>query len=444
MSILIHILLAIIWIIISTSRWKLHPLIALVVASVWVGLAAGIEFLDTLEEFSRGFGGLIGQIGLIIILGSIFGILLERSRAAVGLAQALWRGIGRKFPAFSTGMMGAVVGIPVFCDSGFILLNPIGKNLSKTSGISPWTFSLSLAGGLYLSHILIPPTPGPLAVSGIFGMESHLGKVLLLGILLSFPVLIITALWANRFSKKYPENHQETLSETTEQESIEIPSTFWSAMVLALPLVLITLGNLSPFFSNPLMVQGLKIAGNPLVAISSGLALGFFKLPEPVSGRSLLSEAFIDGIKVAGPILVLTGAGAGFGAVLKQTGLEQLLAGFDLGTGSLFIWLLMAFGIAAFLKTAQGSSTSAMVIAASLFVGIIPSEFLENPWQLTLCMSAIGAGAMTVSHANDSYFWIVKEFTGLTVGEALKSYTLLTAWMGITTLGLLLMISFFL
>ena len=143
---LIHILGAIFWIIIGTSKFRLHPLICLFTASIWVGIAGGFGFIEAMEEFISGFGGLIGQIGLIIILGCILGVVLEKSNAAFVLANSIWHYLGKKIPALSTSFMGYVVGIPVFCDSGFILLNPIGKNLAKTSGISPVTFRLSLDG----------------------------------------------------------------------------------------------------------------------------------------------------------------------------------------------------------------------------------------------------------------------------------------------------------
>src|SRR5690554_6558093 len=173
-------------------------------ASIWVGLATGLGFIEALAEFTQGFGALIGQIGLIIILGSVMGVLLEKSNAALVLAKMIWQYLGKTIPALSTTFMGFVVGIPVFCDSGFILLNPIGKNLAKTSGKSPFTFSLSLAGGLYLSHILIPPTPGPLAVAGILHLEQHLGLILIIGLVISLPVFIVIVLWANRFKKQFP------------------------------------------------------------------------------------------------------------------------------------------------------------------------------------------------------------------------------------------------
>jgi len=310
-ALLIHIVAAILWIVIGTSRLKINPLICLVTASIWVGLAAGLDFLEALGEFSKGFGTLIGQIGLIIILGCVLGVVLERSRAAFVLAQVIWQYLGRKIPALSTALMGYLVGIPVFCDSGFILLNPIGKNLAKTSGISPLTFSLSLAGGLYLSHILIPPTPGPLAVAGIFKMEQHLGLILLIGLLVSFPVFFVVAWWANRFKGQFP-------SEASKEEEITVkegksPSALIPALVILLPLILITLGNLTRFVDQPQVVQLLQILGNPVVAISIGLSIGLLFLKDWQTGDYLAGTAFKSGIESAGPILILTGAGAGFG-----------------------------------------------------------------------------------------------------------------------------------
>ncbi|WP_194776035.1 GntP family permease [Pararhodonellum marinum] len=439
---LLHIIGAIIWIILGTSKLKLHPLICLVTASIWVGMAAGFDFLGALEAFAVGFGALIGQIGLIIILGSVFGVLLEKSRAAVSIAEALWQGIGKKIPALSTTFMGVVVGIPVFCDSGFILLNPIGKNLAKTSGYSPLTFALSLAGGLYLAHILIPPTPGPLAVTGIFGMEKQLGLVLVVGILVSIPVMLVAAWWAMRFKHIFPESKvvREPIPEP-ETLALAKPSAFASATVIALPLLLITLGNLTDFLTSEILIQLFLILGNPIVAIATGLTLGFMVLKDPSSKNPLMGLSFRQGIEIAGPILILTGAGAGFGAILKQSGLEQLFENLDLHSASYATWILLAYGLTAFLKTAQGSSTSAMIISASIVLSILPVAFQDQAFGTVLIISSIGAGAMTISHANDSYFWIVKEFTGLTVKEALKSYSLLTGLMGITALVTVLVLS---
>src|SRR5690606_6852373 len=231
--------------------------------------AAGLKFLEALNEFASGFGSLIGQIGLIIIFGCVLGVVLEKSRAAFILAQVIWQNLGNKIPALSTTLMGYLVGIPVFCDSGFILLNPIGKNLARTSGISPLTFSLSLAGGLYLSHILIPPTPGPLAVAGIFKMDQHLGLILLMGGIISIPVFCVTTWWANRFKYQFPK--ETKIEEEAPLEHGKMPSALIPALVILLPLALITLGNLTHLLEQAQVIDLMQILGNPVVAISIGL-----------------------------------------------------------------------------------------------------------------------------------------------------------------------------
>lgn len=436
---LIHIIAAILWIIVGTSRLKINPLICLATASIWVGMAAGLKFLEALNEFASGFGSLIGQIGLIIILGCVLGVVLEKSRAAFVLAQVIWQNLGKKIPAFSTTFMGYLVGIPVFCDSGFILLNPIGKNLARTSGISPLTFSLSLAGGLYLSHILIPPTPGPLAVAGIFQMDQHLGLILLMGGIISIPVFFVTIWWANRFKYQFPK--ETKIEKEVPLEHGKLPSALIPALVILLPLALITLGNLTRLLEQAQVIHLMQILGNPVVAVSIGLFIGLLFLKDFKSGERMTGEAFKSGIESAGPILVLTGAGAGFGTILRQANLEEMFQGLGANddTGGIF-WILLAFGLAAFLKTAQGSSTSAMIIGASIVLSILPVALLENKIYTVLVISSIGTGAMAISHANDSYFWIIKEFTGLTVKEALKSFSLLSGLMAVTALVTILLI----
>ncbi len=432
------ILLAVFWIILATSRFKIHPLIVLFSASLFVGIGSGAGLLQSLEVFTLGFGGLMGQVGLVIVLGSVFGMLLDKSRAAISIANVLWAGFGKRFPALSTTFLGSVVGVPVFCDAGFILLNPVGQNLARTSGISPLLFSISLAGGLYATHILIPPTPGPMAVAGIFGIGASLGTVLWVGLAVLFPVILVTSLWASRLKFTSKVNSREA---AVACEPISLAPTFWSFAVLIIPLALIGIGNLESFFESEFMINSLKIIGNPIIAIALGMGVGFWKLKNPVDGKGLMKYAFEKGISVAGPILVLTGAGAGFGAVLKQMNLEQLVqaSGFSSNNGT--IWILIAFFLAAFLKTAQGSSTSAMVIAASIFLSLIPEVLMASTTQMALFTAAIGAGAMVVSHANDSYFWIVKEFSDLTVEAALKYYTSLTAIMGCVALLMILILS---
>jgi gluconate:H+ symporter, GntP family len=437
---ILHIILAVFWIIVSTSKLKVHPLIALFSASLWVGLAAGLDVLSVIDTFSKGFGGLIGQIGLIIILGSVFGYFLEKSNAAFHIAHLIWRSFGKTFPTLSTTLMGFFVGIPVFCDSGFILLNPIGQQMAKASCVSPISFSLSLAGGLFVSHILIPPTPGPLAVIGIFQIEQHLAYVLMYGILVAIPIIAFITFWSKKISFV-----KESVSKEVNFNLGETPLTLspknWPILILMVPLLFIGIGNLAQMVENEQIREILKIMGNPIIAISAGLVLGFLSMKKAGNNEHLFSQSFIKGIEIAGPILVLTGAGAGFGQILKQAPLERYFEHWQLSPEQPQIWLIISFALAAFFKTAQGSSTSAMIISASMVFSLLPEPLQTNPSFTALCVTAIGSGAMFVSHTNDSYFWIVKEFSELSISKALKSFSLMTALMGIVGILTVLLIS---
>ncbi|MGY6558885.1 MAG: GntP family permease [Nitritalea sp.] len=440
--ILLHLLIAVFWIIGATAYWKIHPLPALLAASLYVGWSTGFSLLETLSLFGTGFGQLIGQIGLMLIAGCILGYLLEKSGAATRIAYSLLMGIGKRFPAWSTAAMGTLVGVPVFCDSGFILLQPLSKHLAKLTRMAAITFSLCLASGLYLAHILLPPTPGPLALAGIFTIENQLGLLLFLGLLLLLPTLSVSVLWALRF-KNSPIDHADIdAADVALPEKVApkpLPTLFWSAAALGLPLLCIALGNMHHQLTEGPARELLHVLGQPLIAMSLGIGLGAWRLKGP-GKKNLLPQALEEGIRIAGPILILTGAGAGFGALLQKIGLQDLLAQLDWEVTSIYCWLLIAFGLSAFLKTAQGSSTSAMVIGGSLLVSILPLE-MQSPLQASLFVLAIGAGAMCISHANDSYFWIVKSLTGMDMRQALLRYSLMTLLLGLSCLASLLVLT---
>src|SRR5690606_736471 len=253
-------------------------------------------------------------------------------------------------------------------------------------------------------------------------------------------VFFVITWWANRFKNQFTVNHDKA-EDTASYNERKLPSAGIPALVILLPLVLITLGNLTQFVSQAQIVSLIQILGNPVVAISIGVMIGLLFLKDWDSGQGMMETAFRSGIASAGPILILTGAGAGFGAILRQANLEQMFTnlGATEDAGGVF-WILLAFGLTAFLKTAQGSSTSAMIIGASIVLSVVPAALLVSDIYTVLIMASVGAGATAVSHANDSYFWIVKEFTGLTVKEALKSFSLLSGLMAATTLVTILLI----
>jgi GntP family gluconate:H+ symporter len=429
-ALLVVIFLSIVFVIVAAVIWKLHPFINLMLASVGVGLASWMPLPELLAAINQGFGSIMAHIGLIVVLGSILGVFLEKSGAALRLAELILSLTGKRRPALALSMIGGTVGIPVFCDSGFILLSGLNKALARRSGQPQATLSLSLAAGLYTTHTIVPPTPGPIAAAGNLGAGDYLGVVMLLGLVVALPVLLVSYLWAARAGR------QIVLEAELEAEASppEMPSAWWSVLPIALPVALIALASVSSFLEwEGRVVEVLRFIGHPLLALFIGVLLALPLLPR--RDGAVFSEWVGQGIRLAGPILVITGAGGAFGSVLKATPLagevEQWIGNGGFSGG----WfLVVAFGIAALFKTAQGSSTSALVITSSMLAPLLPVLGITAPVEMALVVLAIGGGAMTVSHANDSFFWVVTQFSGLPLRDAYRSFTVMTALQGLTVL----------
>ncbi|MCP9237091.1 GntP family permease [Lewinella sp. JB7] len=422
-SLLFAILLAIVFIIVASARWGWHPFFCLLLATLGLGLGIGLPPTGVLDRIREGFGGLLASVGLLIVLGSIIGVALERSGAAHRIADLLL-GSGSR-PGLRLATLGAVVSVPVFCDSGYIILAGLLPALAARSGKPVAVLALSLAGGLYLTHTLMPPTPGPLAAAANLGADGALGTIMLLAAIVCLPTLLVIWQGAARLGATV-----EAVPPVSEREapSDRLPSASASLLPLLLPVLLIALGSLLRMVTDgdyPLLF----FLFDPTVALLLGCGLA---LRLPHTDRRL--DWIADALSLAGPILIITGLGGAFGAVLKASTLATDIASWMEGeavSGSAL--LLLGFGIAALLKTAQGSSTGALVIASSVLFPLLPLAGFANDLELALMTLAIGAGAMTVSHANDSYFWVVTRFAGIEVGDAYRSYTVLTGVMGVTS-----------
>ena len=377
---------------------------------------------------SEGFGGLLASVGLLIVLGSIIGVALERSGAAGRIAGLILGDGGR--PALRLFVLGAVISIPVFCDSGFIILAGLLPALAARSGNRLAPLALSLAGGLYLTHTLIPPTPGPLAAAANLGAEGFVGTQMLVGALVSIPVLLVgwrAALYLGRSVEANPP--------APDLETDSPPPGLWlSLLPLLIPILLIGTGSALS------LVADIDFwPGNPVIALLLG-CIPALLLPARVSRTDWIKDA----LTLAGPILIITGLGGAFGAILKASTLADDVAGW-VGTEALSLTTLVAisFGLAALLKTAQGSSTGALVITSGMIAPLVPLAGLTGGIELSLLTLAIGGGAMTVSHGNDSYFWVVTRFSGIGVGEAYRSYSVLTGVMGGTVFLVVIALSLF-
>jgi len=435
--ILIFVLIgAIIFIIISTSVLKVHPFLSLMIATFGTGLIVRMNPQQIIDVVNNGFGGLMARIGLVIIFGTIIGTFLDKSGGAIKIANEILRIFGEKRPALAMSLIGAIVSIPVFCDSGFVILSSLNKAVAKKTRISLVTMTIALSTGLYATHTLVPPTPGPIAAAGNIGASNYIGTIILVGFLTSIPAILIGYWWAIRIGKSIKINGEDNYTNSNEVfNSINVlPSALKSFGPILLPIILIGISSIFKL----LQVSGnigevIKFIGNPVIALLIGVFLGFTLIPK-FDGEHL-NGWFGERITRAGPILLITAAGGAFGSMLKATHLTELIKTIITNndiSGSILI--LIAFFIAAALKISQGSSTAALVITSSLLSPLLSAMNINSPIELALIIMAIGAGAMTVSHANDSYFWVVSQFSGLKLSDAYRSFTIATLLQGTITL----------
>ncbi len=436
LELLIAILLAIGFIILATNKFRLHPFLALIIGSLFVGFLSGIHPETVIQLITKGFGGILSGIGIIVVLGTVIGVFVERSGALDVVADRVIRLFGSKHLVSSISFLGAVVSIPVFCDSGFIILSRLMKKLARLNGMSSFPLSLSLGAGLYTTHTLIPPTPGPIAVAGNLEISDQLGLVILTGILVSIPVLIVSTIYSKRLSKSLTVDELEFEQEVVSSETKEV-HIFWAILPILIPILLITVASALRILEvDGALVRVLFFLGNPTMALLIGCILSMLQV-QSSSSMEEIGELFKKGIAQAGPIILITGAGGAFGNVLKGTDLGGLLAeqlGETIDSIPIPILIFISFAIAALLKTAQGSSTSALVIASAMVAPILIGQESVTAFQMTLIVMSFGGGAMTVSHANDSYFWVVTQFSEMTTNQGYRWYTLLTLLQGVTVL----------
>ncbi|AGB32998.1 gluconate transporter [Natrinema pellirubrum DSM 15624] len=426
---------AVAFIIVATAKLDLHAFLALLIAAYLTGLAAGLDPAEVASLVTDGFGGILGYIGIVIVAGTIIGTCLERSGAAIVIAETVLDYVGEEYTTQVMAITGSIVSIPVFCDSGFVILSGLNRSLAERSGLSLSTLGVALAGGLYVTHVFVPPTPGPIAAAGIIGAD--IGLVMLAGLIVSAPIVFVAATWADRVASNYHiDPNPEMTIEEIKSEYGSMPSRAASFAPLLVPIVLIALGSIAayPEAENPELITGtlqrwLLFLGDPAVALIIGAFIAFAIVPDFTS--DVTDEWVSDGIKNAAVILAVTGAGGAFGEVLSALPLENFITD---TLGGLGIGLLAAFVVAAAMKSALGSSTVAILTTAGLVAPLLGSLGLDTEIGKVFTVLAIGAGSMTVSHANDSYFWIITEFTDMETSTAYQAWTLATLVLGLSSI----------
>ncbi len=444
MEIILIIFSALLLIIVATVKFKVHPVFSLIIVSIIVGFLFGFDSKLIIDSISEGFGKTLSSIGLIIAFGTTIGIFLEENGGTKVIADKILSRIPGKRSPLAMNIIGFIISIPVFCDSGFVILSSLNKALTKKTGISLVVFAVALSTGLYAAHVFIPPTPGPLAAAAI--IEADLGLVMILGFVVAIPVSFTGYLWASYIGKKIivDKNLNEDNDKLEEQKVSKQKSNFFLVMLpLLLPIVLIALKSIAEYPTQPFgkewVFDVLIFIGNPMIALLIGVLLVFVSSIKVKA--SIKNKWVLRSLKESGSIILVTGAGGAFGNVLRASDIGSII-----NPESSFIvsGLLIAFILSALLKTAQGSSTVAIITAAAIIAPLLGSFGLETEFEKALSVLAIGAGAMTVSHINDSYFWVVSQFSNLNVNSALKSHTVATFFQGIIGILIVLVLQFFL
>lgn len=440
-------LLGVAFIVLASTKFKLHPFLSLLIAAFGVGIAAGLPLNEVVLAVNQGFGNLMGYIGIVIVAGTIIGKVLEKSGAALRLAEVVLNVFGEKKPQLAMSLIGAIVSIPVFCDSAFIILSGLKKALAKRAAVPVASMSIALSTGLYATHTLVPPTPGPIAAAGNIGASAYLGTIILVGIVVAIPTILVGYLWATRVAssvKVEAKDEGEYHYEQIVKEFGELPSTRKAFTPIFLPIILIGAGSIVSYRQwTGELADLLLFLGTPVVALLAGVFSAFPLFPK--LNEETLTGWIGEGLKDSAVILLLTGAGGAFGSVISSTPVAELITGVAEGgtlTGP-FV-LIIPFVVAAALKTAQGSSTAALVITSALIAPMLPQAGIEGAVPLSLVVMAIGAGAMAMSHVNDSYFWVVTLFSGMKVADAYKAHTMATLVQGITAIVVTMILWFLL
>jgi gluconate:H+ symporter, GntP family len=448
MLILILLFICIAFIVISTTRLKLHPFLALLAACFLFGLFSGMPAEKIIESIETGFGGTIGKIGIIIVAGLILGIFLEKSGGAFTMAHVILKLIGPKRVYAAMSLIGYIVSIPVFCDSGFIILSPLNKSLSRQAGLSITGTSIALAMGLFSTHTMVPPTPGPVAAAGI--LEADLGLVIIIGMIVSLFALIPASIFARKIAGKVSADSAREFP--YEQPGLEsppfpgnTPSAFKSFLPIIVPIVLIIINSIAEYPTHPFgdgrIKNLLSFIGNPIVALLTGMVLSFI-LPKKFERKMLAPDGWVgEALKNAAIIILVTGAGGAFGKVLQNSDMGKIL-GDMIGESKLGLWL--PFLIAAALKTAQGSSTVAIITTASMISPLMSILGFDSEFSKAMAVVAIGAGSCVVSHANDSYFWVVTQLSGMSVKQGYKLMSTGSGILGLTAIIILTILNLFL
>ncbi len=405
---------------------RLQAFISLLISSIVVGLLAGMPPLELIDAIKAGMGNTLGFVATVVGLGAMFGAILEHSGGAQAIAQKMVQKFGESNAPSAMMLTGFLVAIPVFFDVAFIILIPVIYAMQRRTGKSLLLYAIPLAAGLVITHAFIPPTPGPIAVAD--SLEADLGWVILAGLIVGLPTAILSGLLFGRFIAKKIHVEAPPLLETNDEQNKALPSAWMILGIIGIPIVLIllntVLGSLEEGIVPDWILYTVQLIGHPFVAliianlvawISLGILRGYT--------REDLFKISTKSMEPAGVIILLTGAGGVFKEVLIKTGAGEMMADSLENFGIPLIFF--AFLAAVLIRVIQGSATVAMITAAGMTAPLLENTGIEG-FSLALIVIAIASGASIFSHVNDSGFWLVSQYLGISEKNTLRSWTMMT------------------
>jgi Gnt-I system low-affinity gluconate transporter len=427
---------------------RMHPFVALLLVSFSAAIVVGIPLSDIAGTIQEGMGGALGYVAVVVGLGAMLGEVLRVTGGAEQIARRLVRSFGEERAPWGLTIAGFLIAIPVFSDIGIVLLIPLAFTLVKRTGKPLLFFAIPLLGGLATTHTFVPPTPGPVAAAAI--LNADLGWVILFGIIAGIPSAAIGGVVFGKYISqkitvgipaRFLDSEQVPEGELQDRENKSIPSFALSLSILLVPLVLIllatTTGVILPDDSS--IGNFLAFLGHPFAALTIGVLLAFYVLGVRHGySREEISGVATKALEPVGLIILVTGAGGVFGAVLIEGGVGEALENFLEASGVPLIFL--AFGAAALIRVSLGSATVAMVTGASLIAPIIEAGSYSAPL-VALLVTAVAAGAIILSHVNDSGFWLASQYLGLSTADTLRSFTIMTTIVGLVGFAAVLVIS---
>lgn len=427
-------------VIIVLITWlKVHPFLALAIGAIGVGLAAGLGATSTVESFSKGFGSTMAGVGILVGFGAMFGKLLADSGGADRIVDTLvGRSSDRVLP-WTMALVGAVIGLPMFFEIGLVLLMPVIILVARRSGLSLMRVAIPTLAGLSVMHGLVPPHPGPLVA--VTALDANLGLTLGLGVVVAIPTVIVAGPLFSKLAARWVDVPVPALFEATEDRTRSRRPSFAAALASVLVPVVLMLGKaiaevVAADSTSPAKSL-LDFLGTPLIALGLAVIVGIVVLGRGGGmDRNAISKSLEASLPPIAGILLIVGAGGGFKQVLVDTGIGDVIA--EAVKGSSLSVLLLAWIVAALIRVATGSATVATVTASGI---LAPVAADLTSTHVALMVLAIGAGSLFLSHVNDAGFWLVKEYLGVTVGQNLKTWTLMECIISVTGLAGVLALS---